>query len=449
MRGTRIISFVPSGLTGLARATHGLRRGLQPFAASRLALLIVFDLVLASLMLTNGIALAQSSPTEHVFHVTQADVDKALRVLKATSPGRLPTLDGFVAADVPMLEKYQRAYYQYRVETRSTGQGATLLRVSAKVTAWYAGSEGQAGYRELPSNGRLETDLIERLEEALHLDAARVAAPEETDKSVRSTQATDRSVRSTFPKSLPLEQPATRSSLAPPSAQELAQEKRVQQLSEQAMNLEEVLRDQARPGDLAAVRMTGTPVYSKADNSAEVLFRSDAEDEFKVLDESGEWVHVQISGISRGWIHRSALEMPGEMNASAGSGNPQDTTKEVHEETSLFPGDWSPLRGRMVRIRWVQSDAAGVAGGDRWQLARSVFRDAYSGVLRSATKVDGVVIVIDAADGGMIAATTSTLQRWNSGSISDAAFRKECWADPPEALGERAKREDGTKSTNP
>jgi len=410
---------------------------------------VVLELLLASLFLASGSALAQSSSTEHVFQVTQAAVDKALRDLKATTPGRLPTLDGFVAADVPMLEKYQRAYYQYKVERSPTGKGATRLRVSAKVTAWYAGGEAQAGYRELPSNGRLESDLIERLDEALHLNATSVAAPEEADKSVRSTQATDRSVRSTFPTSAPLEQRGTRSSLAAPSAQELAEQKRVQQLSEQAMNLEEVLRGQARPADLAAVRKTGTPVYAKADEGAEVLFRSDAEDEFKVLDESGDWVHVQISGISRGWIRRSALEMPEEMNANASTGSSPDTTRDAHEQTSLFPGDWSPLRGRTVRIRWVQPDAAGATGGDRWQLARAVFRDAYSGVLKSATKVDGVVIVIDSADGGMIAATTSALQRWNSGSISDAAFRKECWADPPEALGETAKREDGTKSTNP
>lgn len=398
--------------------------------------------------LAGAIAVAQTSPSEHVFQVTQAEVDKALHDLKVTSPGRLPTLDGFVAADVPMLDQYKRAYYQYKVETRPTGKDATSLRVSVKVTAWFAGGgTTPAGYRELPSNGRLEADLIERLEEALQQNQASVATLEGTDKSVRSTQPTDNSVRPTFARSLPLEPPATRSGLSPPSAQELAQEKRVQRLNEEAMNLEEVLRNQSRPSDLAAVRKTGTPVYGKADESSEALFRSDAEDEFKVLDESGDWVHVQISGISRGWIRRAALEMPGEM--SAGSNPSPGTSKaEPREETSLFPGDWSPLRGRMVRITWVQGDAAGAAP-DRWQLARSMFRDAYGRVLLSATKVEGVVIVIDSADGGMIAATTSALQRWNSGSISDAAFRKECWADPPEALGETAKREDGTKSRNP
>jgi hypothetical protein len=380
-------------------------------------------------------------------------MQKALRDLNATSPGRLPTLDGFVASEVPMLEKYKRAYYQYKVETRPAGEGATLLRVSAKVTAWYAGSGAvQAGYRELPSNGRLESDLVERLEEALQQNVGSAAGPSATpsaqERGGTEPAGTDKSVRSApsstaFRTPLPLEQQATRSGLVPPSAQELAQAKRMQQLSEQAMNLEEVFRNQSRPSDLAAVRKTGTPVFAKANDNAEVLFRSDAEDEFKVLDESGDWVHVQVSGISRGWIRRAELEMPAAMKAGIGALSTAPKA-EPREETSLFPGDWSPLRGRMVRITWVQPDTAG-AGEDRWQAARSMLRDAYSRVLRSATKVEGLVIVIDSADGGMIAATTNALQRWNSGAISDAAFRKECWADPPEALGETAKRDDGTK----
>jgi len=426
-----------------------------PIAASRLVL------GLATLLVSRSVVRAQSSPTEHVFQATQADVNKALRELKAMSTGRLPVLDGFVVPDVPMLDKYRRAYYQYRVETHAKGTGTTLVRVSARVTAWYAGTD-KAGYRELPSNGRLETDLIERLDEALQQNAKSVvgastqgsaggSAQEPTDRNVPPAQTADKSVvpSPAFRTPLGVQAEASRSSLAAPSAEELARERRVRQLNEQAMNLEEVLRNQSHPDDLAAVRKTGTPVYAKADDSAEVLLRSDAEDEFKVLEESGDWVHVQISGISRGWIRRAALEMPAEMRGKAGPDASSNAGKtEPREETSLFPGDWTPLRGRMVRITWVEPDTAG-AQGDRWQTARSMFRDAYSRTLRSATKVEGVVIVIDSADGGIIAATMNTLQQWNSGAISDAAFRKECWADPPEALGETAKHEDGTKSTNP
>jgi hypothetical protein len=411
------------------------------------------------------LATAQNNPAEHVFQVPRAALDKALQNMHAYLPGRLPILEGFVAPDIPALEKYQRAYYQYKLEVRPVGSGATLLRVNAKVTAWYAGENAaQAGYRVLLSSGRLESDLVERLEEVLQQNSASVAVRPSTGKVTPAPPApadsgaaaagrrTAPADSSAFHTPLPLEPPASRAGLAPPNAQELAQQKRVQQLTEQATNLEEVLRNQTRPTDLAAVLKTGTPVLAKPGETGEVLFRAEAEDEFKVLDESGGWVHVQVSGISRGWIRRSELEMPGETSAEVDSASKVPATSaepETHEETSLFPGDWSPLRGRMVRITWVHpGSGAAQSGTDRWSLARSVFRDTFSRVSRSDAKIEGVVIVIDAADGGMIAATTNSLKRWNTGAISDAAFRKECWADPPEAMGETAEHGRQTKSQN-
>lgn len=414
------------------------------------------------LLLPLALATAQNTPAEHVFQVSRAELEKALQNLHAYSPGRLPILEGFVAPDVPVLEKYQRTYYQYKVEVHPVSAGATILRVSAKVTAWYAGDHATpAGYRVLPSNGRLETDLIERLEEALQQTSASVAIGANGGKAMPAKVPADpvatsagrppaSAGSSAFHTSFPLEQPATRAGLAPPDAHELAQQKRVQQLNEQAANLEEVLHNQARPNDLAAVRTPGTPVLAKPIETAQVLFQADAEDEFKVLDESLGWVHVQVSGISRGWIRRSELEMPGEANATADAGSQPPAASlgpETHEETSLFPGDWSPLRGRMVRITWVRPESGTApTGADRWQLARSVFRDSYSRISRADAKIEGVVIVIDDADGGMVAATADSLRRWNTGAISDAAFRKECWSDPPDALGATAHKTAGGKS---
>jgi hypothetical protein len=410
-----------------------------------------------SLLLAGALARAQSIPAEHVFQVPRAKLEQALQNLHASSPGRLPILEGFVASEVPALEKYQRAYYQYKLEFRPVGTGTTLLRVNAQVTAWYAGENAtQAGYRVLTSNGRLESDLFERLEEALQQKSERVAvqpsagnaAPATaaaTDSGATAARRTSPADSSPFHTPPPLEQPSSRGALSPPSADELTKQRRVQQLTEQATNLEEIFRNQTRPSDLAAVLKSGTPVMAKPVETGELLFRADAEDEFRVLDESGSWVHVQISGISRGWIRRSGLEMPGETRAEVGSPTRIPGTSaepETHEETSLFPGDWSPLRGRMVRIAWVRpASDHGQGAPDRWSLASSVFRETFNRVSRSDPKIDGVVIVIDAADGGMIAATANSLRRWNTGAISDAAFRKECWADPPEAIGETAEHE--------
>ena len=415
------------------------------------------------LLLASAVAAAQSNTAERVFPVSRAGLEKALVSLHANTPGRLPILDGFVAPEIPALEKYQRGYYQYKLDIRPAAAKTTSLRVSAKVTAWYAGDKSTpAGYRALPSNGRLEADLVERLEEALQQKSADVA-PDNLDATASSPAANPPADGRTHPHerttnaaklsppglTFPIEHPASRADLAPPDSRELAQQKRVQQLTEQAANLEEILRNQSRPNDLASVLKAGTPVFSKPIEPSDVLFQADAEDEFKVLEESGGWVHVQVSGISRGWIRRADLEMPGETaTATAATGavpKPAATSAEpeTHEETSLFPGEWSALRGHLVRIAWVRPGADGApAASDRWQLARAIFRATYDHITRGNLKVDGVVLVIDAADGGMVAATIDSLQRWNTGAITDAAFRNQCWTDSPEALGQTAHREE-------
>lgn len=165
--------------------------------------------------------------------------------------------------------------------------------MSAKVTAWRTSdSTTRAGYRVLPSNGRLEADLIERLEEALQHTSASVAsepsvpAAATRDRAPAAAGKTPGGDASVFRTPLPLAHPANRVGMTPPSTQEIAQQKRAQQLTEQATNLEEILHNQAHPNDLAAVLKTRTPVYAKPAEISEVLFRADAEDEFKVLEVS-------------------------------------------------------------------------------------------------------------------------------------------------------------------
>jgi hypothetical protein len=49
---------------------------------------------------------------------------------------------------------------------------------------------------------------------------------------------------------------------------------------------------------------------ARAGEESRVLFKAAVNDEFEFLDAKGEWVHVQISGVSRGYIRRSALKLP-------------------------------------------------------------------------------------------------------------------------------------------
>jgi hypothetical protein len=42
------------------------------------------------------------------------------------------------------------------------------------------------------------------------------------------------------------------------------------------------------------------------------------------------------------------------------------------------------------------------------------------------------VVIFDSADGGMIAATSNSLQQWVAGKLSDTAMWHQCFFDPPE-----------------
>src|SRR5690348_15012156 len=113
-------------------------------------------------------AQAQNTPVEKTFPQTKAVLEKSLKTLQSSMSGRLPTLDGFAQASEHSLDHYRRAYYQTTVQVSSTPSGGSLVRVSAKVTAWFNDPAGaHSGYQVLRSNGRLESDLLDQLSEQL------------------------------------------------------------------------------------------------------------------------------------------------------------------------------------------------------------------------------------------------------------------------------------------
>ena len=71
-----------------------------------------------------------------------------------------------------------------------------------------------------------------------------------------------------------------------------------------------MLKNQAHPRNLVAVKKTGTPVVATPSLNAKPSVSATEHDEFEMLDFNTDWVHVRISGLSRGWIWRTSLEMP-------------------------------------------------------------------------------------------------------------------------------------------
>jgi len=59
-----------------------------------------------------------------------------------------------------------------------------------------------------------------------------------------------------------------------------------------------------------------TSRIAKGTNSlmAEPQFLASMHDEFELLDLNADWVHLSISGLSRGWIWRNRVDVPEEIN---------------------------------------------------------------------------------------------------------------------------------------
>jgi hypothetical protein len=226
------------------------------------------------------------------------------------------------------------------------------------------------------------------------------------------------------------------------ATQKAVADKRMDDLNKEAKGLEEILRNQAHPNNLVAVKKSGTPVLGNPIEGAKVLFLASAEDEFEILDTNANWVHIRISGISRGWIRRAGVEMPSNFASEAKVENtPAQTNTEnfqvKNEEIASFPGTWEPLRGKTVKILTVQNSAGTAGTGSRAKLefAKSLFDKEYAELTQAPTTAAGVVLIFDSEDGGMAAATLPTLQQWKAGSLSDQAFWRRCFLDPPETFG--------------
>ncbi len=103
-----------------------------------------------------------------------------------------------------------------------------------------------------------------------------------------------------------------------------------------------MLKNQAHPKNLVAVKKSGTPILASPSLTAKTFFMASAQDEFEMLDFNADWVHVRISGLSRGWIWRTSLEMPEgipdvPLVASTGAPTAADLFQISREEVAPFP----------------------------------------------------------------------------------------------------------------
>lgn len=414
---------------------------------------------------------AESAPVERTFKKPKDDVAAAVRELHSSASGRLPLLDGFVDAADGSLSHYERGFFQCDVQVTAAGAGASLVRVTAKITAWYADpSSANAGYRELASNGRIEGDYLDRLEARLgggaaarNSKASGPAAPaSHSGKTVTSKEPASAASAGPTAGASRAAHPDAASSDDPPAPtvapgenldairKRVEQsEKQVRDLNAYLQNLEQIKQNQSHPADLAVVKKGGAPVVSKPQRDAEVLFSAAGDDEFQILDLTGAWVHVQISGESRGWIRRALLDLPAGFVPAGGGKNaeePSDADDLFHitrEETSAFAGGWEPLKGKTVKLFWVapnSTDNQLTSPHAKREYAKTVLLHAYAALGNANPEIAGVVVVFDSIDGGQIAATRASLEQLkNIAPANELAFWKQCSLDPPDAFLDKSK----------
>ena len=441
---------------------RGLTRSWVTLSGVRASIGFAFGICFASLLAAN--LAAQTNPNERSFPQSKATVDKALAAIQANLAGRLPVLDGFAKPGEHSLDRYQRAFYQSTVQVSSTPSGGSLVRVSTKVTAWYADPvASRSGYQLLTSNGRIEADLLDQLGEQLAKvttesgnRTASVTTPKTSAESPAESPAsteptisapapkfpeTDRTFSSSLSEGLAAQQ-RERASAVPkngPSATQNAG-KSDNALQTEADSLEEILKNQAHPKNLVAVKRSGTPVVSSPSLNAKPQFLASMHDEFELLDFNADWVHVRISGLSRGWIWRTSVEMPdgiANTGAAAALTPAADLFRVEREETAPFPGDWEPLRSKSVKIISVQKTDDNVkdAGSKaRLEYTKFLLEKNYKEMAQTSSAPAGIVVIFDSADGGMIAATMAALQQWRAGALSDSALWHKCFFDPPETF---------------
>jgi hypothetical protein len=380
---------------------------------------------------------AQPVPYERTYRQSKSAVEKALKELQPSMSGRLPALEGFASPGDHPLTRYQRAYYQSAVQVSSTPSGGSVVRVNTKVTAWYADSiPSRSGYQLVTSNGRIESDLLDQLTDLLATSssetssggtssesfpagappAASAKRPTIAGKGIENKGTQGPTISAPMPRSPDTGRTFSSSAEAGLSAQQLADSKNSLKpldrtatdraatgLQAEAASLEEVLKNQAHPKNLVAIKKSGTPVVATPSLNGKTLFLASAHDEFEMLDFNVEWVHVRISGLSRGWIWRTSLEMPEGISDVPQAGASAtlvaaDLFQVTREETAPFPGDWEPLRGKNVKIisvQKIQENEKGSGARAKLEFAKSLLDKNYAELAAKSQELAGVVLIFD------------------------------------------------------
>lgn len=418
----------------------------------------------------------QTAPIERVYEHSQVDVEKALQELQAYATNRLPALDGFVRANASTLDHFENPHYQYRIEVFSQGPTQVLVQVTAKITAWYADADpAHSQYALIPSNGRLEQDMLDRL--SIYLEKGRARTASDPAAGSPGARAGTTASRHASPAGLQDDPPAGGAegasgtsmnfagggngdgagAAAPAGAaadpanlaaqvagvrsEREAAESNQRKLQQQISELEANSRTQRYLSNLAVIHSAGTPIFEQADETSKVLFRADPEDEFEIIQVRQHWVQVRLENSGQAWVRASQLQASNQVDDADDAGAANFTTP--NQEVKAFAGDWAPLKGKQALFVFAQPARAipeNLLGKSQFDFSKHIFTEGYRAAAHSQQNFAGVVVVFMGAKGGVASASLEDIRRWRDGLLPEKQFLSRCSFDPPESFGEAGKK---------
>jgi hypothetical protein len=411
--------------------------------------------LMALALLWGATAWAQSDDIapaiERTYPYSMELVQQGLQRIGGFGGGKLPSLDGFVTGPVGQVERYDRPYFQYRVHLKPVDANTTLVSVEAKITALYdTGTPDHSEYRGLTSNGRLESDLLDRLQEALRNPAAISSLPDSAEASRAVRPPASGSAKTSTPAKPAIGSPKSSGPSQRQLDDVLAERQAVRQKTAALQaQLDQLKTADHRPSNaarLGSVKHSGAGVMSRKNFGGPLLFRAQAEDEFEVVQLESGWAQVRLGPDSTGYIQTDDLVLPDglkETSSSASAPTPEGTPAAVgpdlgfsvsREDVTIFGGDWARLKGKKVLFVYAQPRGllSDLGSEDaKLNYAKRIFQSRFRTVSQSQTDVEGVVVVFMGSRGGVAAATLADIRQWVEGSLADEAFVNRCSLDPP------------------
>lgn len=426
----------------------------------------VFFILLLAILIGSSAFAQQPASVERTYKYPRAQVEGALRDLQAYGTAPLPALDGFVDADSSTFDLYDNPQYEFRVKVVEPAPGQMLVSISARITAWKSNAApSQSRYVLLPSNGRLEREMLDHL--AAYLGKAGPRPPSNSSSiptapaSVSPPSSQTSSTAIVHSNGVPVsgspvvksvesvsssrdfknaDSSALDAEIAKVQAEREAIKQDVTKLQEQISQLETDRNSRKYLSDLAVVKTAQAPMFAEPSELAKVVFRANPQDEFEVTQARSGWVRVRLENAGQGWIKISDLQLP---NERGDIGDSTDVAfSEPSEEVAPFTGNWALLKDKPTLFVMAQPKHAipkDSLGQSQIEFAMHAFLDGYRTAAHSQEKIVGVAVLFLGDKAGVAAATLTDIERWQKGTLSDKLFLARCSLSPPDAFRDTVK----------